>query len=470
MRRDFWSIFSGKIGLRSQSRRAAYAIVSPQFIVSSENLEKIMGRNTKIRKSYHFFTDAEKRNLVFTLDDVAASTEWSIKTVQAYRSKKWYFFLKEVDEGFMCDGILNLSEDAYVRIHAQRATIDDEYLRPRFSNEVDALIDKSRESALLGIQTFNNPLLKFRAPGFIVNMIIAYTALFHAIFERNGVDYWYKEEDGTPEITDGDFRYWELNACIKQYYGGDQTPEKENLKLFINLRNKIEHRFIPALDMRISGYCQALLLNFERLLVKEFGSYFVLCHNNLTLALQLSEYSSHQQDVLRKIQSEHFDNIQTYISKYRRSLPDDILISNNFCFRAFLIPIIGNHAKSSDIAIEFVKYDPDNPEEMAQYEKQVAFIKQKRVQVADQGKFRPTEVANRVSEITGEHFGIHYHTRAWKLYKVRPRGIAPEECDVKYCQFSVPFKTYIYTEAWVEFLCEKVQDQAEFERIKSYRD
>jgi hypothetical protein len=428
-----------------------------------------MGRRSKIRNSYHFFKEAEESDRVFSLEEVAASTGWSIKTVEAYKTKKWHFFLIEVDDGFKCVGVGKLSEDAYVRIHAQRATIEDEFLRPRFSPDIDALIDKSREAALLAIQTYNNPLISFRAPGFIVNMVIAYTALFHALFERNGVEYWYKDEKGNPKITDGDFRYWELKTCIRQYYGGNQTPETENLKLFIKLRNKIEHRFIPALDMKLSGYCQALLLNFERLLVKEFGNYFVLCQNNLTVALQLSEFSSQQQDVLRKIQSKHYDDIQEYIGKYRESLPDNILSSNNFCFRAFLIPIIGNHAKSSDIAIEFVNYDPDNPEEMAQYEKQVAFIKQKRIQVADQGKLRPTEVAARVSEITGLDFRIHHHTYAWKLYKVRPSGIEPEKCNVKYCQFSVPFQSYIYTQEWVEFLCEKVLDEAEFMRIKKYR-
>jgi hypothetical protein len=428
-----------------------------------------MKKDNQIRKAYQFFLDAEKYKSVFTLDKVIIATGWSKQTVAAYKSKKWHFFIKEAPGGFMCEGVSNLSEDAFVRIHAQRATVEDEFLRPRFGPEIDALIDKSRETAMLAIQTYNNPLIKFRAPGYIVYMIIAYTALFHAIFERNGVEYWHKNDDGTPKIIDGDFRYWEIESCVKNYYKGLQTPETENLNLFINLRNKIEHRFIPALDLSISGYCQALLLNFEKLLVKEFGNYFVLGQNNLALALQLSEYSSQQQDILRKIQSKHFDNIKEYVSKFRESLPDHILMSNNFCFRAFLIPIIGNHAKSSDIAIEFITFDPNNLEEMEQYEKQVAFIKQKQIQVADQGKLKPSDVVSRIRSETGLDFKIHHHTYAWKLYGVRPPNPTPEKCNVKFCQFSVPFKTYIYTEEWVKFLCKQIQDPDEFERIKNYR-
>ena len=429
-----------------------------------------MRKDTQIRKAYHFFLEAEQNSRVFTLDEVADTTGWSIKTVEAYKTKKWHFFLNEAPSGFLCDGVSDICEDAFVRIHSQRATVEDEFLRPRFSPEIDALIDKCREAALLAIQIYNNPLISFRAPGYIVNMVIAYTALLHAIFERNRIEYWYKEEDGSPKITDGDYRYWELKTCVNKYYKGNQTPETENINLFINLRNKVEHRFIPALDSTISGYCQALLLNFERLLIKEFGNYFVLGQNNLALSLQLTEYSSRQQKVLRSIQSKYYDDIRDYISNYREGLPDNILVSSKFCFRAFLIPILGNHAKSSDIAIEFVHFDPDNPEEMEQYDKQVAFIKQKRVQVADQGKLMPTDVARIVSERTRVDFRVHHHTRAWKLYKVRPSKPSPDKCDVKYCQFSVPFKSFIYTEAWVEFLCEKVQNPEELERIINYRD
>jgi hypothetical protein len=292
-----------------------------------------MGRNTKIIKAYQFFIEAEKNKNCFSLDDVANATGWTIQTVKAYKSKKWHTFLVKAEGGFICKGMSHLSEDAFIRIHAQRATIEDNLLRPKFSPEIDALIDKSRESALLAIQIYNNPIIKFRAPGYIVNMIIAYTALFHAVFERDGIDYWYKKEGGSPKMADDDYRYWELSTCVKEYFKGNRTAETENLRFFIKLRNKIEHRFVPALDLSISGYCQALLLNFERILVKEFGNYFALGQNTLALALQLSEYSTHQQEALKNIQSQHLNRIKDYIVEFRNNLPDKILTSGDFCFR-----------------------------------------------------------------------------------------------------------------------------------------
>lgn len=321
---------------------------------------------------------------------------------------------------------------------------------------------------LLAVQVYNNPLVTFRTPGFVVHMVIAYTALFHSIFERNGIEYWYKNDDGTPKIIDGDNYAWDISECVKYYFGGNISPESENLKFFINIRNKIEHRFIPALDITFSGKCQSLLMNFETLLINEFGQFFAL-GNNLALALQFSLYSQEQQKVLKKIQSDHYESVRKYSDAYDDALPDTITQSMNYSFRAFLIPKIGNHAKSSDIAIEFIKYDPNNKDDMDKYEKQVAFIREKQVQVADQGKLKATDVVKQVRNLTGLSFNTSHHTNAWKMYKIRPEGYKADGCNTKFCQFSEAFKQYVYTEAWVKFLCEKIRNSDEFAKIKSYR-
>jgi hypothetical protein len=426
-------------------------------------------KNDKSKRAYQFFCEAEEQNRLFTLDEVAEATGWSSKTTQAYLSKKWHLFIEKTDEGLLCKGLCDrFSEDAFIRLHAQRASLDSDIRRPRFSPEIDVLIDKARESALLGVQIYNNPLVSFRAPGYIVHMVIAYTALFHAIFERRETDYWYKNDDGTPKMVDDDEWAWDLSQCIKVYFAGQQSPVTENLRFFIEIRNKIEHRFMPALDTTLSGRCQALLMNFEDLLVNEFGNFFAL-GRNLALALQFSEYSQHQQEVLRRVQSREYEAITEYIQQYDTKLPDDITESMQYSFRAFLIPKLGNHAKSSDVAIEFVKYDPNNPEEMKEYKNQIALIRERQVPVADPGQLLPGHVVELVKTRTGIDFKVHHHTNAWKLYGVRSGEQAPEKCQVQYCQYHPGFKQYVYTPEWVDFLCEKVSDPNEFERIKHHR-
>ena len=69
---------------------------------------------------------------------------------------------------------------------------------------------------------------------------------------------------------------------------------KENLRLFIGLRNKIEHRSLPELDLTIFGECQAMLLNFEDMLFQQFGPEHGMA-NSVALALQFSHLRDPEQ-------------------------------------------------------------------------------------------------------------------------------------------------------------------------------
>ena len=49
---------------------------------------------------------------------------------------------------------------------------------------VKKCLEKSRDSALLAVETYNKPAIKFKSGGYIVLMVISWIALFHAIFFR----------------------------------------------------------------------------------------------------------------------------------------------------------------------------------------------------------------------------------------------------------------------------------------------
>ncbi len=61
--------------------------------------------------------------------------------------------------------------------------------------KVKQLIEKSKNSALLAVEIYNKPRTAFRSSGFIVLMHIAWTSLFHAIFERNNTSGWDKNNN-----------------------------------------------------------------------------------------------------------------------------------------------------------------------------------------------------------------------------------------------------------------------------------
>lgn len=423
---------------------------------------------SKIEKAFEFFCSAENTKSRFTLEDICKATGWTLQTVRAYQSKKWRWFLMLDGDKLICKGISNYPKNSFIRIHSQQIDDDIRKLRPRFSERVDILIDKARESAMLAVQAYNNPLALFRTPGYLVLMNIAFTALFHAIFEYKGVDYTYKNTDGTPKVIDGDEAAWELSECAKHYFQGKDCPERKNLEFLTKLRNKVEHRFLPQLDITVSGQCQAMLFNFEALLTKEFGSFFAL-GQSFALAIQFSQVEPFQREAVKRIQSKEYDTIRQFIGTFQSGLPPEVFQSSKYAFRAYLIPKIGNHLSSSDVAIEYISVDSLTEEEREQVTKHIALIKEKQVQVANQGKLKPIQVVKRVREESGVAFNRTHHANAWKLYNVRPSIPGPRGCKPEFCQYDEAHKDVIYTERWVYFLIEKVRDPQEFEKIKCYK-
>ena len=161
----------------------------------------------------------------------------------------------------------------------------------RLSRDVRECLQKARESAILAVGTYNQPGTVFRSGGYIMLMVAAWTALFHAIFLRDSIKPFYvKVRKGNYvryEEIDGEWKAWELSECIRQYYKGNTTAERKNLEFIVGLRNRIEHRSMPELDDSIFGECQALLFNFEALIEREFGIPYAI-NDSLAVTLQFS--------------------------------------------------------------------------------------------------------------------------------------------------------------------------------------
>lgn len=301
-------------------------------------------------------------------------------------------------------------------------------------------------------------------------MIIAWTALFHAIFTQQGKEYFYRDPDtNKPILIDGDSKAWDLRTCLKEYYGDSNNPARKNLEFFIGLRNKIEHRFAPAIEPFVMGECQAMLLNFDRILVEQFGEYYAI-KEELVMPLQTSTLrSTSQYEAIREYQGKQYQEIREYIEDFRSGLSDTIFTDPAFSFRVYLIPKIGNHRTSSDLALEFIKYAPESEEFLNNVEKRVALIREKKVPVVNPGKFKPGQVAKIVSKEIDRPFSIHNHTQAWKYYGVRSKDNCPNECNIEYCQYDVAHQDFVYTMEWIDFLVNKLTDRKEYDKVVTYR-
>lgn len=413
-----------------------------------------MSRYEKVDLAYEFLNSRERQSEAFTIEQLADATGWKVETCKTYPSKRWHQYVEKDGEQYTSSGICFLSKEEFRTVHSQK-------LQQTSDLSVKGLLlHKAKEFALLAVSIYNNPYTEFKTYGFIVNINIAFTALFHAIYEKRSVDYFHYDQHGNPVIIDGDKKAWELSECIDKYWDSVQSPEKANLKFLIGLRNKIEHRNLPAIDLAVVGECQSALNNFEELIVQEFGDSHALT-TSLAFAMQLTRISEQAQvDALKQMQKENYQVVRDYLETYREDLGDEIVQSQKYRLRAFLVPKLGNHATSSDLAVEFINVNTLSEDQLQNYEQAVAFIKG----VENPFKLKPSRVVELVSKEL-LNFNMTLHTKCWKFYEARPR-----ETDKSYKgEFSAyveGFDGYLYSMKWVKFLRGELKDDGKLAQVK----
>lgn len=339
--------------------------------------------------------------------------------------------------------------------------------------QVKACLNKALDSALLAVETYNKPAVKFKSGGYIVLMYIAWTSLLHAVFYRKKMKPIYKEKNGRYKKIKGEIQYWELSTCVAKYFI-ENDPIRKNLEFFIPLRNKIEHKFLPELDSNIFAECESLLLNFDKIVEKEFGLKYCL-RESLSFALQLFPSSETLRSATKS--NKDYESVLSFINQYRSSISTDVLNTGEYAFKAFLIQV-ANHKSKDALPVQFYPYDKMTDEEKRKVERIAAMIKEKHIPVANDDKIKPGAVVELVQKALGnksivkgkkkvDKFNSTTHTLCWKKYKVRPESNSqhPELTDSRYCVYDSMNKNYGYTQAWVDFLVEKMSDEDEYNSL-----
>lgn len=408
-----------------------------------------MSRYELVDLAYDFLLDKEKTKSLFSIEELSTFTGWMPQSCKTYLSKRWFQYIHKKEKNrYFTIGIISLSKDDFRNLHSQKITESTD------SSETGLLIKKAKEFALLAVATYNNPFFELKTHGFILNIVIAFTSLFHAIFTKNSIDFFEKDINCNNILIDGDYKLWGLRDCCEKYWNGKQTPEKANLGFLIGLRNKIEHRNLPHLDLMVAGYCQAALSNFETILVDEFGAKYALVAN-LAIAMQLTKVALNQQiEAMKCFQKENYQVIKQYMETFNNDLNnEEILDSQKYRIRAFLIPKIGNTAKSSELAIEFVNANNLNEEELASYNHAIALIKG----IEHPYKLKPGKVVFEVQKVFPS-FNMSQHTAFWKKHRVRPPKNKPG-FKSKYSAFIEGFDGYLYSKDWVNFIINILKEQ-----------
>ena len=98
------------------------------------------------------------------------------------------------------------------------------------------LLRKSREAMFAAVQTYNNPLITFKAETFITLAVISWTYLLHAYLKEQGIIYKYYTQIGKIKRYDktkyGAYKYWELERCLND----NNCPLDGNTKNNLNIK------------------------------------------------------------------------------------------------------------------------------------------------------------------------------------------------------------------------------------------
>lgn len=426
----------------------------------------------KNRKAYRFLKANKLDKKAFDLEELLTATGWRKETATQYLSTRLKPFVYRSDEGYKVLDNLPASEDDFCCLVSQSVSVSRDPLKPQIPNECEHRVVKARESALAAIQNYNNPTATFRTGTYLILMIVAYTSLFHAIFEREAVSYVRRNEKGEAQKIAGGDVLWDALESAQYYaanysdrYLDDQNPKLllgmiENIRLLLPIRHVFEHRDMPPLDATLAAHCQSMLFNFETILNKEFTSYYSI---NSSLAVTL-QFSTARNDAAiaaaRRFHSQEYTELKQYINNFHVGLTDDIIENPAFAFRVWLIPKPAKEARKSDISIEYVQLDFENPDQIAALDNSIVAIKQSIKLVSNTGLLKPKEVSEKVTKATGRTFtSSTHHARAWRHFKVRPEAgsAEPHKTIGDFCVYDEPHKDYVYTSAWVGFLIKQMQ-------------
>jgi hypothetical protein len=82
---------------------------------------------------------------------------------------------------------------------------------------------------------------------------------------------------------------------------------------------------------------------------------------------------------------------------------------------------------------------------------------------------KPSVVVEPVKEKSGLAFTSNDHTKAWRLFKVRPKkgNTQPANTDKRYCIYHSAHKDYTYSDEWVDRLVEEVSDAERLAAIRA---
>jgi hypothetical protein len=307
-------------------------------------------------------------------------------------------------------------------------------------------IVRAREAMILAVELFNTPRIAFKAGVFSMLANVAWTYLLHEYYESEGV-----------QIVNNEGFSLSLSQMIARIDCPLSKACRQNLAALKEIRDVVEHHAIGPFDQRWLPLFQSTCLNFERALTELFGPRLTL-GNDLGFALQFAKLTV---DQIAMVQGYDLpEHIAALDASLAAKLGEGDADNLEYQFRVIYTLTNASKAKAH---FQFVQPDSAEGKEI-----QNVLIKYKPVD--DIWPLKPSDVVTRVAAASGRNFTSDKHQRAWKLYKARPStGAAdPAVTEKQYCIYHPPYKSYTYSQAWVDFLVSEIVDDASWAALSSF--
>jgi Protein of unknown function (DUF3644) len=337
--------------------------------------------------------------------------------------------------------------------------------RPRWWHQLQA----SKQEVTLAVDLYNRSGQERQLEAFIVHMVIGWTKLLQARYERDKLDLFIRGKGGRRQR--GRDREWltkPLHQLMEEQFAAND-PIRVNLDFMIGLRNKIEHRHDRDTAVLVAGKTQAFILNYERSLVGYFGAADGLA-DSLRFPLFISAITDDAVEAIKQVRARLPKAVLNYVQDFDAALDPDLSRDQAYEFRITLIPQTGPKSEA-DIAMTFVRLGDLDEEQREEIERALTIVREKQVLVADLGTLLPKKVAERVESAIGVRFSHSHNHKSCLYYEVHPPTGSehPERTKGEFCRWNSAFRRYVYTEAWIRFLSRRLQDAAEFERATGSR-
>jgi hypothetical protein len=327
-------------------------------------------------------------------------------------------------------------------------------------------LEVSKEEAILAVDLYNQPNRPRCLEGFFVHIHMAWLYLFQAYYQREHIDYCWRQPNGRYERINNEPRTWELAKFTRERWREDD-PVRKNLELTIALRNKIEHRYENATSVAVAGYAQAMLLNFEDELTTVFGDNQTL-GDQLRFPVFVGTFSREGAVRIAAVQQQLPSKTRQFITRFQADLDSKVIDDQRFEFRVHLIPKTGAKAEA-DVALTYVR-ETDLSEEQRQALADIGrtgtvIVREQIRDVANADKLKPAQAAKAIQARIPFKFSASSHfPRAWKALEVRPPtgDSHPERTRTEYCVYDGPHNDYVYTHKFVDKVVSKVSTEDGF--------